>query len=91
MRPGQIFVGGMTSFKQSNGDCKNFEVSGSVAATINVTCSQSTGKCVYVAQVYGAELADSSVINYVSKVNTDKASCALNGASVTDKYVGQTK
>ena len=86
---GQIYIGGMTSFKQANGDCKNFEVSGSVAATINVTCSQSTGKCVYVAQVYGAGLTNSTVIGYVSAVNTDKASCMLNGTAVTVKYVGQ--
>ena len=85
---GQIFVGGMTSFKQSNGNCTGLTVSGKVTAKINVTY---TGSNSWVALVYGAKLTDTNVISSVEQVNTDKASCTLNGKSVTDKYVGQNK
>ena len=63
-------------------------VSGKVTAKINVTY---TGSNSWVALVYGAKLTDTNVISSVEQVNTDKASCMLNGKSVTDKYVGQTK
>ena len=85
---GEIYIGGMTSFKHKNGDCTGLSISGTVSATINVTHTGDNKTC-YVALVYGAGLKNTSVISSVNGVKTDKASCMLNGAAVTVKYVGQ--